>query len=292
MKETVIETSNLRLSALSWGASEKPPVIALHGWLDNAASFVPLAELLDNFHLIAIDFPGHGKSEHRRGVNAYHFVDYATDVLLAANALGFSEFSLLGHSLGAGVAALICAAAPKRVQSLAMIEGLAPVSGRPEAMLDQLQKHIDAISRPRSAARIFETIEQAAQARKAAGDLSLKAAQLIAERNLIATEGGYKWRTDRCLNKPSPVYLTELHVETYLSQLQCDTLLIRSNQGILKNWNSLQGRESLIKSATIVDIDGGHHCHMDNPQSIAPHLLRFFGSTDSGDGVLTDADSA
>ena len=34
-------------------------VLALHGWLDNAASFVPLAAQLPGLELVAIDLPGH-----------------------------------------------------------------------------------------------------------------------------------------------------------------------------------------------------------------------------------------
>jgi len=35
----------------------KPLLIALHGWLDNSASFLPLAPHLGDFHLICVDLP-------------------------------------------------------------------------------------------------------------------------------------------------------------------------------------------------------------------------------------------
>ena len=275
MKELSIQTNNLRLSALSWGVETDPPVIALHGWLDNAASFIPIAEYLTGIHLVALDLPGHGKSEHRQGVNAYHYIDYAADVILAADALGFTKFSLLGHSLGAGVAGVVAAVTPERVERLAMIEGLAPLTASPENMVKQLQRHIDQIVKAPNDAKPYQTIDEATQARKRAGDLSLPSAQLIAERNLLKIENGFVWRTDWCLRKASPMYLTEEHVKCYLQKIQCASLLMRSSDGIIKNWDSLRGREIHLPNLTVVDIDGGHHCHMDDPGKVAKPIVPF-----------------
>ena len=275
MKGLSIQTNNLRLSALSWGVETDPPVIALHGWLDNAASFIPIAEHLTGIHLVALDLPGHGKSEHRQGVNAYHYIDYAADVILAADALGCTKFSLLGHSLGAGVAGVVAAVTPERVERLAMIEGLAPLTASPENMVKQLQRHIDQIVKAPKDAKPYQTIDEAAQARKRAGDLSLPSALLIAERNLLKNENGFVWRTDRCLRKASPMYLAEEHVKCYLQKIQCDSLLIRSSDGIIKNWDSLRGREIHLPNLTVVDIDGGHHCHMDDPGKVAKPIVSF-----------------
>ncbi len=275
LKETIIETTNLTLSALTSTNHTDLPVLALHGWLDNAASFIPLAKHLSGVHLIALDFPGHGKSSHRLGANAYHFIDYAMDVILAADALQLKQFTLLGHSLGAGVAALIAAVVPDRISRLAMIEGIAPITAPPEDLLTQYKRHVEQTTKVASPARFYQTVEQAARVRQQAGDLSLAAATLIVRRNLTETSRGYAWRTDRRLNRPSPIYLAEEHVSTYLSAVQCEAMLVRANAGILKQWPKLQGREPLLKNLAIVDIDGGHHCHMDSAERVAQVLLPF-----------------
>ncbi len=275
MKNLVINTANLRLGALEFGEKDAPTVLALHGWLDNAASFIPLAKHLSHINLVALDFPGHGKSEHRSGANAYHFIDYAADVLLAANALGLHNFSLLGHSLGAGVAALIAAVVPDRVDRLAMVEGLVPFTAPPKELLTQFHHHLEAVVKPASPNRNYESVKQAAIARQKAGDLSLAAAMLITERNLVEASGGFVWRTDRRLTWPSPVYLSDEQVNQYLGAIQCESLLIRSSQGIVRNWPRLSGRESYLQDLKVIDIQGGHHCHMDNPESVAQHLTHF-----------------
>ncbi len=44
--EREFEVYGRKMAALSWGEEGQPPLLALHGWLDNAESFSPLAEQL------------------------------------------------------------------------------------------------------------------------------------------------------------------------------------------------------------------------------------------------------
>jgi len=196
-------------------------------------------------------------------------------VLLAAQALKLERFSLLGHSLGAGVAAVIAAIATDKVDRLAMVEGLIPLTSPPNEIMPQLRHHVEATCKPASSPRLYESIEQAARVRQQAGDLSLTAAMLIAERNLVQSDAGYVWRTDRRLNRPSPLYLVDEQVRQYLSEIQCEALLIRSHEGIIRNWPRLARREHHLQQLKIIDIEGGHHCHMDDPASVARHLRPF-----------------
>src|SRR5579875_3291993 len=130
MRELRLKTARGELAALQWGEPDAPPLLALHGWLDNAASFGAIAPRLAACRrVIAPDLPGHGHSAHLpAGAIRYHVVDQVDHVLDAADALGLASFDLLGHSLGAGIASLIAAALPARVGKLALIEGLGPLA--------------------------------------------------------------------------------------------------------------------------------------------------------------------
>ena len=46
MRELALDLPQGRFAALAWGDPSLPPLLALHGWLDNAASFSTLAPLL------------------------------------------------------------------------------------------------------------------------------------------------------------------------------------------------------------------------------------------------------
>uniref|UniRef100_A0A7N9IA78 AB hydrolase-1 domain-containing protein n=1 Tax=Macaca fascicularis TaxID=9541 RepID=A0A7N9IA78_MACFA len=62
------------IAAKAWGSLQGPPVLCLHGWLDNANSFDRLIPLLpQDFYYVAMDFGGHGLSSHySSGVPYYH----------------------------------------------------------------------------------------------------------------------------------------------------------------------------------------------------------------------------
>ncbi|HJU38804.1 MAG TPA: alpha/beta fold hydrolase, partial [Tahibacter sp.] len=140
-REIALELPHLTLAALAWGDPALPPLLAVHGWLDNAASFSALAPLLAaRFHVVAIDLPGHGRSAHRAPGTWYHYVDYLGDLAGAVAALGWQRFTLLGHSLGGAVASAYAAAHPERVGRLLLVESLGPLTQAPEAALEQLRK--------------------------------------------------------------------------------------------------------------------------------------------------------
>ncbi|HEY7884092.1 MAG TPA: alpha/beta fold hydrolase, partial [Cellvibrionaceae bacterium] len=121
------DSEGLDISAQQWGETGGKPVLALHGWLDNSASFTALAPLLNGLEFIALDMAGHGQSAHRPGTAPYNIWEDVAEVLSIANALGWNEFSLVGHSRGAIVAALLAGAFPERVTAMALIEGIFPM---------------------------------------------------------------------------------------------------------------------------------------------------------------------
>jgi pimeloyl-ACP methyl ester carboxylesterase len=95
-----------QLAGLRWGSQGAAPVLCLHGWLDNAASFLPLAEQLDGLDLVALDFAGHGHSDHRHHTARYYLTEYLWDVEAAMDALGWESCHLMGHFCWMGSARL------------------------------------------------------------------------------------------------------------------------------------------------------------------------------------------
>ncbi|MEU6236910.1 alpha/beta hydrolase [Kitasatospora sp. NPDC047058] len=99
-------------------------VLVLHDWLCTSADWGQFLDHLDPeaFTYALLDYRGYGE---RRDVEGEFTVDeIASDTLALADRLGWAEFALVGHSMGAKAAQRVLAEAPGRVSRLA---GVAPV---------------------------------------------------------------------------------------------------------------------------------------------------------------------
>ncbi|MBL4846950.1 MAG: alpha/beta fold hydrolase [Planctomycetes bacterium] len=273
-----LEIPGLTLQALAWGPEDGTPVLAVHGWLDNAASFEPIAAHLGGFRLVAIDLPGHGHSDHRPPGTPYHFVVWVVDVAAAADALGWEQFSLLGHSMGAGITSLLAGTIPGRIRRLALIEGLGPLAcahgDAPERLAIAIKRRASREKRgPRSHATLEAAVERLLQVNPA---LPHDAAKLIVTRGTRDAEGGgVTWRTDPRLRGFSPMRITEEHVTAFLERIACPTLLIRGREGYPFDPRGIGIRIDQVRDMTVEEFPGGHHIHMEDPTRVG-ELLRSF----------------
>ncbi len=279
VEELELRTPYLRLTARAWGPADGVPVLALHGWLDNAASFDALAPRLPETRLVALDLPGHGGSDPRPPGVHYHFVDFIPDVVAATNALGWKHFALLGHSLGGGIASFTAAILPERVTRVAMIEGLGPPTSNPDDGPSHLRKAIDQMNAlPRKNPPVYPSVEAAIQARCEASGLSWRAAALLVGRGLQPVDGGYGWRTDPRLRFVSPLYLSEPQILAYMARITVPALLICGADGYLVKRAYMRERYVRIADLTVRILPGGHHPHLEDPEPCARLLASFFAA--------------
>lgn len=99
-------------------------VLALHGWFGSAAGWGPFAGLLDGdrYSVAFVDYRGYGA---RRGeTGAFTLAEIAADALAAVDELGWSDFAVMGHSMGGTAMQRVLADAPDRVRGMI---GISPV---------------------------------------------------------------------------------------------------------------------------------------------------------------------
>jgi pimeloyl-ACP methyl ester carboxylesterase len=247
---------------------EGEPVVALHGWLDNAYSFRPMLDSLIDPDIVCVDFPGHGESPPRPAAARYHFDDYVFDVLAVADALGWGRFHLIGHSLGGAVASVLAAACPERVRTLSVIEGLGPLSAPPDRTTEGWRKAVCA-SRARRR-RIHAERDAAIEARTRDSDLSRPAAELLAERGLQAVDDGWQWRHDLRLTWPSTQRYTEPQVLDLLAHIEAPVLCVLSApRSRVVPHGFIERRLAAVRDLRLREIPGGHHLHMQSPEAVA-----------------------
>ena len=281
MRDTCFDVALGRLAALR-NDGTGPRVLALHGWLDNAASFLPMAPFLRGLDLVAIDLPGHGRSTHLPPGADYSFPGAVASVLDVADALGWERFSLLGHSMGAGIASLVAAACPQRVEKLVAIEALGALADPAERTVQRMREAVAAERATQARPlRVFPDIDTAVRARMQASRVpgsGLEAAlvRLLVERGLEPVEGGHVWSSDRRLTLPGFTRLTEPQVEALVAGIECPTLAIFADPAQPYLADAVRRRRAaLLPRGELLVLPGGHHLHMDQPQRIATEVLRF-----------------
>ena len=271
-----LETRQGRMAGLGWRCKGAPKVLALHGWLDNAASFVPLAPLLERLDLVALDLPGHGHSEHRHTSTRYHFIDYLFNIDAALDALGWADCHFIGHSMGASIAATFGAGAPDRVRSLVLLDGLGPLTASATGTADRLRRSLQKNRQGSSEPRRFESINDMVEARRKASGLAEAAARLICQRSARQQDQHFVWRSDPALNWVSAMRMTEDQVLDLLRHIECPTLTYQATPE--STWFSraqVEARKSAIAHGEHLAIEGQHHFHMDAPAAIAETVQSF-----------------
>lgn len=264
------------LAGLHWSRPGAPRALCLHGWLDNAASFIPLAGYLQNFDLLALDLAGHGLSAHRPEHSRYYFSEYLYDLDEAIDALGWDSCHLIGHSMGGGLASCFAATRPGRVQCLVLLDTVGMLSAPAGQATRQMRLSMLSVRKQRSNLKPYKSVADAVIARQGKSDLSNKVARLLCERSLEHTGEFFQWRTDPRLNWRSPQRMTEEQVLGMLGEIQAPTLAMSSPAlaGFLGE-DKLQRRFAAIARLQHEAVDGHHHFHMEQAQHTAKSITEF-----------------
>jgi len=254
-------TPGVRLHALCWGDPVGVPLVLLHGGGANAHWWDHLARpLAGQFHVVAPDFRGHGKSDHPEDRTVGAFND---DLEAILEGLGRSDVILVGHSMG-GHVALDHASRHPETRGLVLLDIVGGARTRTRRMARLAL----------SLRRNYSSREEAIARYRFLPPAPLASEEL---RNAIATAsireepGGRfgfnfdpRWFTVR--SRPRPP----------LSSVACPVLLVRgeSSEMLLR-----EPAETMIKefpNARLCEIPAaGHHVQIEAPGAVLDALLEF-----------------
>ncbi|WP_116371650.1 alpha/beta hydrolase [Marinomonas sp. MED121] len=246
-------------------------IVALHGWLDNAASFKLCMDFMPDLHWFSLDCAGHGESLHRAEGSFYHLWDYVLDTVQFIEGLN-AKVWLVGHSMGASVAMLVASVIPDKVHGLVMLDNLGPLTSSPSQRVSQLQHAIKKMGHERPESRGYDNQEAMIKARmNGFTKLGYNAAKaLILRGSQLSADGRYRWRHDPKLTFPSPFRMDRQSVEAFMKSVSCPALTLLANQGLFAN--SMKDAELICNKFPNGELDwceGGHHFHLEDDTHLA-----------------------
>lgn len=278
------------IAAKTWGDPCLRPVLLVHGIQDNAGSFDRLVPLLPKiFYYVAIDLPGHGKSTRFPKGIALDLLMYVSAVNRVIRQLKWDQFYYIGHSLGGQIGVYYSAMYPHQVAKLIVLDAIMPrfLSGDDfmKHYVNMTQRIINLESKMLDASPPSYTYEGALDRmiERRPSPITREAAEALIKRSLKKGQNGYYYSTDQRLKFMLVVPVSmEQHLYN-MSFVQCPFLLVATKILIkyinMDYYNGVNRKTLEIfkknKRFKLVEVDGYHDVHNNEPEVVAPHVSEF-----------------
>jgi pimeloyl-ACP methyl ester carboxylesterase len=266
----------------------------------------------NGMEIVAIDFIGHGKSEHLPPQAEPLFLNYVTQVFDVASALGWDRFHLMGHSMGAAVASMVAGLMPAAVESVVLVEALGPLSSNAKAVVVLEEALRDRYKYLKRQPKVWPSVEDCVKKLRSNNpDIAEHSAKAIVKRGTINVQGGVSFCHDPRLVGKSLIRLKEDEVIGYLERIRCPVLLVwtkgtlatmrkqekkrkeeqkEADPGVSREALSedesrnsrvpsalevMENRMKSVRNLELLLVDGYHHVHIDSPDNIYQQVLKF-----------------
>ncbi len=246
------------------------PVLALHGFLDNAFSFKPLSAAMPEVEIWALDLPGHGNSAALAMAEGWSITQWLPVLGRVMDELNWDTYTLLGHSLGAILAQMLAVVDP-RIKRLICLDALGPLTETDDGNLDRMQRSYQQRQDSPGGRRYYSSTDALWQVRVGGRfPLSPASARVLSSRGVGLNDRGWFHRYDRRLRQDSAWRMTENQVQALLRRIECPLDLALFDDSPLGGAGSvLDDRLACVPNLSVARFPGGHHAHMETPQPLA-----------------------
>jgi 2-succinyl-6-hydroxy-2,4-cyclohexadiene-1-carboxylate synthase len=253
------------------------PLLLLHGFTGSTETLRDTAERLAAQHrVVAVDLPGHGRSDAPDDIAAYGMEACAEQLATVLERLGIERTHLLGYSMGGRVALGLVALQPARVRS-AILVGASAGLADPEARAARLRS--DAALADELLTRGLEPFVERWMA------LPLFRSQwerLGPEHREAARKQRLRNRSEslaRSLRGCGTGAQPPLHER--LGRVTAPVLLCAGDEDVKFCEIARDLAERLPRGRLCTIPRAGHACHLENPSAFADAALSFLRETDA-----------
>uniref|UniRef100_A0A182M175 AB hydrolase-1 domain-containing protein n=1 Tax=Anopheles culicifacies TaxID=139723 RepID=A0A182M175_9DIPT len=275
-----------------WGSRMQQPVLALHGWQDNAGTFDRLCPLLpSDIPILAIDLPGHGKSSHYpKGMHYFIFWDGITLIRRIVKYYGWTKITLLGHSLGGALSFMYAASFPDEVDRFISIDIAGPTvrdhHKTAASTGDCIDKFLHYETLPESKMPCYgyeEMIDLVLAAYD--GSVDYDSVEVLMRRGMALAPAhfnkeGYHFARDLRLKVALLGMFSMEQVLAYAERIKCKVLNIRADPGMKFDnpavyTNVMEVLKRTASKVVYYEIPGSHHLHLVTPDRVSKQISEF-----------------
>jgi pimeloyl-ACP methyl ester carboxylesterase len=279
-RQLLIAARRGRIGLTAWGPESDSPIVLLHGWMDCGAAFQLLVDCLpDDWPLVAVDWPGYGRSDSYEG--GYWMPEYLADLEWLLDHLSPGQPArIISHSLGASVATMYAGLRPTRLRWLVNMEGI----GLPRLTAAEVPARVvawlDALAAPTPTRRYGSFDELASALLVRNPRLPPAHAQFLARCWAREVPAGVQMLADVQHQWPSPIRYTPEELDACLARITIPLLLQVSEDSdylrrmggdaLLVRWRALV---STLQATTVANT--GHLLHQEQPAATAAQIVQF-----------------
>jgi len=272
-----VKSQRLRISYWDWGNEDAPLVVFVHGGRDHSRSWDRLvAELRDEYHVVALDLRGHGDSDYAVGSH-YGLPDNALDLVRVIEAASGEKVAasrraiVIGHSFGGAVTLVAAGTYPEYFGGIVNIEGthsLVPREGRDGMRPEWLRAWGDRVRAFELEKPVVYQTFDAAVARMRQGnpqldDDWLRHLSRYASRKI---EGGYVWKYDWWVNARNSMEIRHDELPVFWQNIACPVLLLLSSSSTQRS-SQREDAMTYFRDAQVLEVaDSGHWIQHDQPE--------------------------
>lgn len=281
-----------KLAGKWWGSKHIRPIVALHGWQDNAGSFDTLIPLLPpELSYLALDLPGHGRSSHIPDAMTYSIMDYMFVLNDLQERFQWPKISLMAHSMGSIFSFLFTAIFPNKVDMIIGLDTLKPhirpaktnlqltqYKGERILLADKRNREVD--SEPPSYTddelvdRIVDGSMQSIYPDKAKYliERGVKKSRKFPDKRYFSRDSRVKYMMDISVDQNTCLEMVKQIRIPYLFVKATDKFFSEHPKHINEAIALFKQNNSKFK---MINVPGTHHMHLNTPELIANEITAF-----------------
>lgn len=277
-----IEIRGLRHRITRWGPPSDDPIVLLHGFLDNAATFQFLVDALPaDWSFAAPDWRGFGGSQDTN--QPYWFPDYFGDLEALLDVLVPQHRArVVGHSMGGNIGLLYAGIRTQRLRWIVSLEGFGLPRSQPEQAPDRYAQWLDQLREPRKVSVYADLARLEKTLRLRNPRLTAERAAFVARVWTRPVEGGHELAADPFHRLVNPTLYRRDEAEACWRRVEIPVLMMLAAQseylpGLGEDGSEARFR-SVLRNLTLHTLpDVGHMLHHENPAAVAA-LIRDFAA--------------